>query len=559
MVSCFESASPESKIKKKIGVIDFETDPFKHGRFPKAFACGFHNGTSYLSKWGTHDAVVHWAARQVKQFDGIVYAHNGGKFDFLAYLLGAGGKALWGESVFCIGGRIVKLLYGQAELRDSYAILPAPLKAHDKGEIDYALFEEGVRHLHKRRILDYLSRDCHSLLELVIRFIDTHGLQPLTAASAGMKFAKKLGLNYEKFNDSQDEKFRQWYYGGLVLARKPGIHRGQFTLYDIKSAYPYAMLHEHASGRDFSFSSDKRSILPQSFVVVQGTGCCFLRRTDEGNRYGGDGQFHVTGWEYLEAIRTGNFRGKVVYVETPEQTINFTSYVNHFFDEKAACEASGDKAGRLIAKIMLNSLYGKFAQRNDRFRDYFLWPDSPRHPIPDGFEIEAQYDEFKLIVISKPSPHRGLYNVATAASITGFVRAMLMKAIHETDPYYCDTDSVLVDSDKVPSSSMPDGSLGSWGMEVRGDLLAIAGKKLYALRLLASECANLEDATRRGYHWYEGRAWKIASKGCRLTPVQMLALCRGEEINYLNDAPSYSLLNSPHFVKRTIRRTATCQ
>lgn len=367
-----------------------------------------------------------------------------------------------------------------------------------------------------------------------------------------MRYAKKLGITYEKFNDSQDAKFRQWYFGGLVLARKPGVHEGRFTLFDIKSAYPFAMLHPHPGGKGFRFNAGEGGIKPQSFVLCRGGADCFLRRTKAGNSYGGEGDFYVTGWEFLLARKLELFRGEVVFSETPLSTIDFKSYVNHFFDQKAEAEQKGDKAGRLIAKIMLNSLYGKFAQRNDRFRDYFLWPQN--HPCPAGFLVEAEYDDFKLKVISKESPHRGLYNVATAASITGFVRAMLMKAIYETDPYYCDTDSVITDT----GLSFPTGDrLGNWGVEVEGDLLYIAGKKLYALRLTHSCCDNQEAAKSKGYVWHGHRAWKVASKGCRLTPGEMLRICQGESIDYKNAAPSYSLLNSPHFVQRCIRATAT--
>lgn len=346
-----------------------------------------------------------------------------------------------------------------------------------------------------------------------------------------MRYAKSMELKVESFNDNQDKRYRKFYSGGLVLARKGGVHRGRFTLYDIKSAYPFAMLHDHAGGKDFTFRSDADGIAGTDFVRVRGTATTFLRKTKDGNTYGGDGEFHVTGWEYLEAIRTNQFHGEVMYVESPNKLINFKPYVEDFFQKKQEAEASGDKAGRLINKIMLNALYGKFAQRNDKFRDYFIWPLS--HPVPSGFEVDSVWDNFQ--VISKPSPHRGLYNVATAASITGFVRAMLMKAIHETDAYYCDTDSVITDSDRRPSGVHA--GLGGWGVEAEGDEIAIAGKKLYSFRKL--------DGT-----------YKLASKGCRLTPLQMIQLCQGHSIEYKSDAPCYSLLNSPFFVKRTIRATA---
>jgi hypothetical protein len=539
--------------KRKIATLDFETDPFKHGRLPRPFAVGFYDGYTYQSKWGSAKAVTAWAVRRVKGFSGVVYAHNGGKFDFLAFLLGGANETIWGEPVLCIGGRIVKMRYGQAELRDSYAILPSPLRDYDKGMVDYADFERGRRHLYRRAILDYLARDVRSLHSLVMAFVEKHGLGPLTMASAAMRYAKKLGLKVETFNDKQDEKFRAYYFGGLVLSRQAGIHRGNFTLYDIKSAYPFAMLHEHPSGRDFSFTTDPDSVKGNSFVVVDGDGQCFLRRTTGGNSYGGAGRFHITGWEFLESQRTGQFQGRVIHVETPVNTINFRPFVEHFYAAKSDAERTGDKAGRLIAKLILNALYGKFAQRNDKFRDYFIWPLD--RPVPAGFAIDSVWDREGFQVVSRPSPHRGLYNVATAASITGYIRAMLMKAVHETDPYYCDTDSIICQSGHVPSGM--GGGLGAWSLETEGDRLYIGGKKLYALRLSGATSPQTEEqAKKAGAYWDGSRAWKIASKGCRLTPLQMKAICQGKAVHYKNDAPCYSLLNSPFFVNRTITATA---
>jgi hypothetical protein len=538
---------------RKIATIDFETDPFKHGRMPRAFACGFFDGEIYAYKWGNEANVIRWAVARTKRFDGVVYAHNGGRFDFLGILFKKAGQIIWGEPVHCIAGRIVKMQFGQAELRDSYAILPSPLRAYDKGEMDYAKLESSCRDQHRGEILAYLRRDCISLHSLVSTFVALHGFGPLTAASAGMKYSKKLGIIIPKFNDSKDEKFRKFYYGGLVLARKPGIHEGNFSVYDIKSAYPYAMFHRHSATTDFDFSTSPCDIKPESFVLVEGTGSVFLRRTKEGNEWGGKGQFHVTGWEYLQSQKDKTFRGKILYVETPKECKDFKPYITHFFDEKQKAEASGDKAGRLIAKIMLNSLYGKFAQRPDKFRDYVLMPI--HEPTCGSWEEEAVFDDYGFSVWGKPADGGSLYNVSCAASITGFVRAMLMKAIYETNCHYCDTDSIIVNGCRRNNLRCGN-SLGDWSLETKGDTLYIAGKKLYALRIIRELCEDEKTAKQKGYQWYEGRGWKVASKGCRLNPGQIMKICQGKSIEYKNDAPSYSLLNTPFFVKRTIKRTA---
>ena len=444
--------------------------------------------------------------------------------------------------------------FGEAEIRDSYAILPAPLRAYDKGEISYKLLEVDKRDKHRKAILSYLKRDVISLHALVSAFVANHGLRPLTAASAGMRHSKSLGIRIETLTDKKDEHYRQFYYGGLVLARRPGIHQGAFSVYDIKSAYPCAMAQLHCASKSFDFTNvPKRGvdgICAQGFYTVSGSNTCFLQRGDEGNTYGGKGTFRVTGWELREALRLRLFRGKIRCGEIPTDVADFKPYVTHHFDEKQRAEKEGDKAGRLIHKIMLNALYGKFAQRPDGFRDYVIMP--VEEPICGDWEESAVYEEHGFSVWSRPAERGTIYNVATAASITGYVRALLMRAIHETNAYYCDTDSIITDSHRKPTGIHPD--LGGWQLEMAGDLLAIAGKKLYAIRL--SEHLSQSAARAKGYLFHQGRAWKVASKGCRLNPGDIIKLCQGKTIDYKNDAPSFSLLNSPFFLQRTIRATA---
>jgi hypothetical protein len=79
-----------------------------------------------------------------------------------------------------------------------------------------------------------------------------------------------------------------------------------------------------------------------------------------------------------------------------------------------------------------------------------------------------------------------------------------------------------------------DSDLGKWKLEANGDSIAIAGKKLYALR--------------------NGREYvKHASKGARMEPADIFKICKGETIHWHNDAPSFSLSNGTRFVDRKIQ------
>ena len=71
-----------------IWTMDIETDPFKHGNKPQPFVIGLYDGISFHKFWGKNciakvKAFLEDAASEER---GIVFMHNGGRFDFF-YLL----------------------------------------------------------------------------------------------------------------------------------------------------------------------------------------------------------------------------------------------------------------------------------------------------------------------------------------------------------------------------------------------------------------------------------------------------------------------------------------
>ena len=82
-------------------------------------------------------------------------------------------------------------------------------------------------------------------------------------------------------------------------------------------------------------------------------------------------------------------------------------------------------------------------------------------------------------------------------------------------------------------------TLGAWKTEAEGDLVAICGKKLYAV-------------------FADGVCIKKAHKGARLTGEEILRIAKGGTIVYNNPAPAFKLDGSTVFTSRTIRSTARC-
>lgn len=514
---------------KRIGTIDCETDPFKYKRPPVPFCWGFFDGDNYQEFWGD-DCTQQLMEYLEDESKIILYAHNGGKFDFF-YLL------KWLDpDIFIINGRIARatLFGGRIELRDSWLILPLPLAAYQKTAIDYNKFERKHREKHRREILNYLRDDCFFLYDWVTRFISEFG-RGLTLAGAAFKQLKETGYQLERTYDQYDERFRDFYFGGRVQCFSTGAHYGDFIYIDINSAYSFAMRHRHWQGgsyveRDKIPDGENGSFFVHCRAVSRG---CFPYRGDDDRLYFPDDNiardYFITGWEYFAAIETGTATiEKIHVVYTPVLLEDFTEYVNKFFKLKAEAKANGDKTLYQFAKLMLNSCYGKFGQDGRKFEKFEIC-DFGDVPEGEGWTPYCNLDTGQRIY-SKADPQDLFYNVATAASVTGFVRAYLWRAICASEGVmYCDTDSIICRKTHVEIDA---NKLGAWDIEAEPVEVYIAQRKMYALKM--------KDGTT-----------KKACKGVDLTYDEIRdGVLTGTNITQYREAPAFSLKYGARFFSR---------
>ena len=92
--------------------------------------------------------------------------------------------------------------------------------------------------------------------------------------------------------------------------------------------------------------------------------------------------------------------------------------------------------------------------------------------LEDG-ESWKEFREWVIVRKNQDEKAKKFFNLATAASITGFVRAKLWRAICECDrPFYCDTDSLIVNmkgaSRLFHSGLLHDNMLGKLKLEESG-------------------------------------------------------------------------------------------
>jgi len=533
----------KKKQPARVAVFDLETDPFLYGRTPQPFAAGFYDGREYVDFWGANcvKSFADFLSDQPEPL--LIYAHNGGKFDFY-YLLRAG---LLENPLKIINGRIVSAKIGIHELRDSYAIIPIPLKAYEKDSIDYALFEADKREANKADILHYLAKDCEYLYQLVFAFNERFGAK-LTIGGTAMEKLKELHP-FDRTTESHDIEMRPFYYGGRVQAFERGIITGDFKVYDVNSMYPFVMRDMlHPLGAAYSRYYDDQKILNKRGFIMDGkinrpyfahitatNRGALPTRTKTGLSFDvPHGEFFATSHEIKTALKYGLLDIERVHaVYAPLQVQTFDKYVDSYIQEKIDGKREGDKVKEIFAKLLLNSAYGKFGQNPDNYFDYELCENGEINArLRDGWELEADYDDF--VILRKPSENKSYFDVAVAASVTGAARAVLLEALHNsTRPIYCDTDSIICEELRA---DLDPAKLGAWKLEAQGDKIGIAGKKMYAL--------------------YSGdKCVKLASKGVRLTGTELLRISAGEIVTHTRDAPAFGLSGSTKFVKRRVKAT----
>ena len=542
---------------RPIAVADSETDPFKMGRIPQPFIWGYYDGNTYEEFDRTIDFINFVYDKEI-----ILYAHNGGKFDW-HFILDFIEPF---TPVSIINGRIAKFKIGSCEFRDSFNILPTALSAFAKEEFDYALMEPEEREKphNKKKIQHYLYKDCVYLYEYITGFIDRFGMT-LTQASAAMKQWKQIS-GLEPPNDDGGfiyENFKQFYFGGRCQSFEYGIINDDFCMVDINSAYPYAMLSMHPYGTDHYEMDEKdfhRLTSAQKgtcFMVVTAiSGGALPFRGDDNSLYFPDDSvkrtYRITGWEYLAALDTNTAEifdiTEIWYF--PEQT-DFSKYIMHFYEQRKVAKQTGDKAGNIFCKLLMNSLYGKFGSNPDEYRNYETCEEEYLNEDGEVYDSEKDRtwhfagDFGPLILISSElyASQKRYYNVATAASITGFVRAYLWRAICGCDGVlYCDTDSIAARNVR----DLPNGygvELGQWEKEGEFTRAALAGRKLYCFEKNANY-EQIEDDSDR---------YKTACKGVRLTPHEIIEVAKGKEIVYEPEAPVFSVHKEPHFMTRRVK------
>lgn len=263
-----------------------------------------------------------------------------------------------------------------------------------------------------------------------------------------------------KYSDEQERYLRHAYYGGFVYANyklvNQTVKRG--LVGDVNSLYPSVMLNRNYPNWDslqkLTETGFKQLDLHDynTFAVVtikikklrlNADGVpCFPKKSAFGKSREifseqdiADDTVILTNFDMYWIMQNYKLEYEYVTGVIARKAINrpFTSFILKHKAEKERAVQAGNKVDKMIAKIHLNSTYGKFAQRKITTKTVLMRNSNGTIGFTEELDPNAN-----------PSDH----NILIAVFITAFARDVLLSMIeilkHEDKAtfYYCDTDSV---------------------------------------------------------------------------------------------------------------------
>ena len=556
-----------SKNSARIAVYDLETTT----DLQKVYLCGYYDGTTYrfweskpLPPEHPDSAVAQfgsWYFEQPHTHEQWLFAHNGGNFDHVFLL-----KWLFTQSDLRIelipvqstilrmrvfndsipwreggGGKSRSPHWKIArhwDFLDSFRLLPGSLntiaetflgqKKHDFGG-DY-----DTLHLNPERYR-YLQDDCELLYGTLQEYRKRlegpiGGRLSLSIAGCAMKTFQMSHLEKALHSASEkaDEISRAAYYGGRTERFRVEFHGNgteRLRLYDVNSMYPWAMVQPIP----VKFLGIKKKPLLSTLLGVDGFVECTVDVPPGTHipvlpyRQGGKLLFPtgtLTGtWATCE-LRQAVKHGATIVSATRAAYFRmgqpFDSYVKKLYAFRNKKAADWSALMDLIAKLLLNSLYGKFGSAKERellhvrprmedvVEKHMTPIDSPIGvPVfSERVDVEADY----------MLPH-------IAAWITAQSRVRLHEGLASLPPesvYYCDTDSIVTSAELPPS--LCGSALGQYKTEMEDIVEAhFVAPKVYSLiGADGKEKAKAKGFSAFGHH--------------KLTSVDIKTLASGESL-----------------------------
>ncbi|QXG07811.1 DNA polymerase [Curtobacterium phage Reje] len=339
-----------------------------------------------------------------------------------------------------------------------------------KGDIDYDA-PRPVGHIMTDEERDYLRRDV-TIVAQALKFQMDEGMHKLTVASDSMaEFKSLFGVKrfqrvFPVLSDAMDQEIRMSYRGGFTYKdeRRQGV-QGEGIVLDVNSLYPSVMFNDllpYGEPRYMGGQFVPTETFPLGIMSVTFTARLKKRHIPciqiKGNTIYGNTEYlkkiddPVTLWVTNVDWELWNDHYDIeVYAYNGAWAFRgaqglFDDYINKWMEVKA--RSVGGR--REIAKLHLNSLYGKFASNPDV---------TGKYPV-----LENDHVAFKIGEEERRAP---VYT-AMGSFITAYARRLTITAAQDNyDTFaYADTDSLhLLRRDTPTTLDVHPTKLGAWKFE----------------------------------------------------------------------------------------------
>ena len=369
-----------------------------------------------------------------------------------------------------------------------------------KLEIDYNIIRD-EKHVLTKEEIDYIRND----VEIMARALDImfkQNLTKMTIASNALSFYKELNPNFDKYfpilNYHLDQDLRYSYKGGFTylnpIYKNKDVKNG--LVLDVNSLYPSVMYNEKLPiGEPVFFKGEYKQDKLYS-LYIQRISCSFKLKKNKIPTIQIKGNLSFVPNEYLESSN-----GDIVSLTLTNVDLElffehydvefliyhcgwkfkginglFNKYINYWSENKIQAKKDGNSSLYLIAKLMLNSLYGKFGLNpNVRGKYPYLDNEIVKYHMLDK-EIR---DSIYIPVASFITSYARRKTITTSQKIKEYSINKYGKDLY----IYSDTDSIhtlLTNEEELKKIvDIDDYRLGAWKIESRFTKAKFVRQKCY--------------------------------------------------------------------------------
>lgn len=361
-----------------------------------------------------------------------------------------------------------------------------------KLELDYDTKREVGHQLTKHEI-DYIRNDVE-IMSRALNIVFEQGLNKITIGADALSSFKDMKKDfYHDFPNLPleiDDRIRHSYKGGFTwlnpkYARKE-IDEG--VVFDKNSMYPSVMVKDLIPVDlpvEFSGRYEKDLTMP---LYIQFISCNFELKKDKipsiqikNSRWFRNNEYLTTSNNKLVTLALCNPDLELFFSQYNVYDIEwqggykfyakkhiFDDYINHWTEQKIQAKKDGNSSLYLIAKLMLNSLYGKLATgRRSQLKFPYLEDNIVKYGLTEVTEKKGVYLPAGSFITA--------YARKDIILSSQKIRDWSMKKYNQDLHVYCDTDSIHIAKDLTAEDleelseflDIDDYRLGAWKLESR--------------------------------------------------------------------------------------------